>query len=150
MRQLNFNSKFNSLFLRILLALTLNFVINDKVYCQSSRSYIDSIRVYRKTVDSLVSSFYQNPETFLGHTIAHSKCLDGNGGATIDTYEAKGSIMQLVYFSTCDSPQIQKTFYFINIKIVFSLIEENPFGKTTSREEFYRDDLMLLTEKMQH
>ena len=120
--------------------------VND-VNGQSNISYVDSIKRYTKFVDSLVSSFYSNPQTRLGHSITHFTCISRKGGASIDLYEgSEGKVYQLMYYTNCDTPGVEKTYYFLNRKIVCASVVESPFGVMKRRTKFYQNDRLILSD----
>lgn len=112
---------------------------------QGSKSYVDSVKSYTSLVDSLVSSFHNNPETRLKHTIVHYTCISQKGGSTVDLYEdTVNKLYKLFFLSTCNTPIVEKSYYFLNKKIVFASIRMNPFeqgGK--GGEKFYRDNVLI-------
>lgn len=128
-----------------LLTFCLLTVKTNHANCQSNKLYIDSIKKYTKFVDTLVYSFYRQPETTIRHTISHYKCLNQVGGATLELYQDTTKIIyQLVHTSTCDSSYVEKTYYFIKNKIVLIAITVEPSRLETRTEKIYKDDLLLL------
>jgi len=101
-------------------------------------------------IDSLVHSFYADPAARLGHIVMHYNCLGRDTtaiwGASSDLYNEPGTsnIYQLTYNGSCDSFFTDKTFYFINNKIVFMVIRDEKSGKWQTRKKFYKDDKLIV------
>lgn len=131
--------------LATLLTLSLLATKTNHVNCQSNKLYIDSIKKYTKFVDTLVYSFYRQPETTIRHAISHYKCPNKVGGATLELYQDTTKIIyQLVHASTCNSSYVEKTYYFLKNKIVLIAITVEPSRLETRTEKIYKDDFLLL------
>jgi len=124
--------------------LTLFVLLLNNAAGQNPQTYIDSINRYQHYVDALVNSFYADPSVKLGHTIVHYNCASGERGGSADLYENahRDSIYSFEYMSFCDTVPDQRTYYFVNNKIVLVLMTNIP-AHAMDRAKYYRNDNLI-------
>ncbi len=117
-----------------------------KARAQDNAVYIDSVNRYQKFVDSLVRDFTINLASNLRHASAEYNCADGRiWGAYAELYrDAKRQVIILTWQSSCDTVFEDKSFYFINNKIVLAM--DGVFRGGKREKKYYKNDILIFED----